>query len=502
MAEVYLAKQKSLDRLVAIKLLREGLAEDETYVRRFIREAQAAAKLEHPNIVRIYEVGTFGILHYICQEYIAGMNLQMYLRRHGPLSIEQTFSVMMKMASALQKASDFGIVHRDIKPDNILLGETGVLKIADFGLARTDSLSNKADTSLTQCGVTLGTPLYMSPEQSDGKSIDFRSDIYSLGVTAFQILTGKTPFSAETPLAVILQHLNEPAPDVRHVRKDVPPELAQIIARMLEKKPEDRYSSLKELIDELRRAKSIAQSMKSDSALAITDDFFSLDSIEETGEQSALCSGFENDESFCATMAINALSLQIQDHAITYRKQRERNHFWAFHSLRGAFALVGALLLAFCFGLGIAFYYQVNSYVQLKPPLVAVIERFDSVEEQWVFASQLGTIEAWKSVDDYFPNKIFWKRKARQQLARTYILENEVNEAKLIFLEFLAMPTTESGYIAFGRAGVAWCLAAEGNIPRATALLSELRAEKKESFDHLTEDIISRTQELIRNRKN
>ncbi|MDO5565923.1 MAG: serine/threonine-protein kinase, partial [Planctomycetia bacterium] len=224
MAEVWLARQRSLDRLVALKVLRPELVSDETYVRRFVHEAKSAAKLEHPNIVHIYDVGSFsdhgiarrGILHSICnvvtwpwrllvgskqsrplyyisEEYVDGLNLQQYLRQRGPLSISQAFFVMLSIASALEKAASMDIVHRDIKPENILLSSAGIVKIADFGLARRDSSDEDQDVTLTQIGMTLGTPLYMSPEQSQGKNLDFRSDIYSFGVTAWQILTGKTP---------------------------------------------------------------------------------------------------------------------------------------------------------------------------------------------------------------------------------------------------------------------------------------------------------------------
>ncbi|MCL2119372.1 MAG: serine/threonine protein kinase, partial [Planctomycetaceae bacterium] len=168
MADVYLAEQRSLGRRVAIKILKSELTSDETYVKRFLREAKAAARLVHPNIVHIYEVGERDNLRYIVQEYVQGNNLAQYLQQHGAMTPKQVFRVIWQVASALEAASQAGIVHRDIKPENILLGDKLEVKVADFGLARVDDMSDP-DLQLTKVGVTLGTPLYMSPEQSEGK---------------------------------------------------------------------------------------------------------------------------------------------------------------------------------------------------------------------------------------------------------------------------------------------------------------------------------------------
>jgi serine/threonine-protein kinase len=180
MAEVYLAQQVSLNRQVAFKVLNEDLARDPNYVRRFNHEARAAAALVHAGIVQIYEVGEDQGVHYIVQEYVPGSNLGEVARSSGSLSTQLTLDILRQVTAALCKAASEGIVHRDIKPENIMLAKSGEVKVADFGLAR---VAGDAGVNLTQIGVTMGTPLYMSPEQIEGRELDSRSDIYSLGCT-------------------------------------------------------------------------------------------------------------------------------------------------------------------------------------------------------------------------------------------------------------------------------------------------------------------------------
>ena len=205
MAEVYLAEQISLGRQVAFKVLRASLATDATYVQRFDQEARAAAQLVHPNIVQIYEVGCVDGVHFIAQEYVQGVNLAEWLSRRGLPDVRRALGVMRQVAAALDRAAARGIVHRDIKPENIMLAANGEVKVADFGLARLYSQDNA--NNLTQIGVTMGTPLYMSPEQVEGRALDPRSDIYALGVTSYQMFAGETPFRGDTALAIAVQHL-------------------------------------------------------------------------------------------------------------------------------------------------------------------------------------------------------------------------------------------------------------------------------------------------------
>jgi serine/threonine-protein kinase len=202
MAEVYLAQQLSLGRQVALKVLNAELARDPVYVERFHQEARAAAALVHAGIVQIFEVGEAEAgpearVHYIAQEYVPGRNLGEVIRSRGRLEPALALDILRQVTAALAKASSEGIVHRDIKPENIMLARSGEVKVADFGLARVEGdhpAGGVRGVNLTQIGVTMGTPLYMSPEQIEGRPLDSRSDIYSLGVTAYHMLTGRPPF--------------------------------------------------------------------------------------------------------------------------------------------------------------------------------------------------------------------------------------------------------------------------------------------------------------------
>jgi hypothetical protein len=249
MGEVYLAEQASLRRLVAVKLLRPDQTCDSRAIRRFELEAKAVAQLSHPNIVQVYSFGHQSGISYLAMEFVPGKNLREYVERHGPLSFPATVLVLAQAASALQHAAEQGIIHRDIKPDNILITRSGTVKITDFGLAR---LSHEPGLNLTQPGVALGTPLYMSPEQIQGQPLDHRSDLYSLGCTAYFMLTGRAPFTSDNPIAVAVQHLHSEPPSVRKVRSDVPEALERIIRRLLQKKPEDRYQNGWELLKDLQ----------------------------------------------------------------------------------------------------------------------------------------------------------------------------------------------------------------------------------------------------------
>ena len=240
MAEVYLAEQVSLERKVALKILNADLAKEKSDIERFLREARAAARLIHAHIVQVYEVGQSDSIHYIAQEYVEGENLGQWITRIGPLDAAPFLKILGQVASALARAGDAGIVHRDIKPENLLLTSAGEVKVADFGLAC--AFEGRQQPRLTEDGMTMGSPLYMSPEQIEGKPLDARSDIYSLGVTCFQILAGRPPFEADTSMNVALQHLRDMPPQLETLRPDLPPEICQIVDRMLAKDPQHRFS--------------------------------------------------------------------------------------------------------------------------------------------------------------------------------------------------------------------------------------------------------------------
>lgn len=250
MAEVWLAEQTSLKRNVALKLLRSELMEDENSVKRFQTEAKAAAGLNHSNIVQVYTVGCEKGQHFIAQEYVHGQTLKALLQKRGPLDLPLGLMIMRQVAAALQAAGERGIVHRDIKPENIMITKKGEVKVADFGLAQ---LQGGERLNLTQEGVTMGTPLYMSPEQVSGHQVDQRSDIYSFGVTCYHMLSGAPPFRGENAVSVAVKHLHEHPQPIGELRPDLPAAVCQMLERMIAKRPEDRYRDAAAIVNDVRK---------------------------------------------------------------------------------------------------------------------------------------------------------------------------------------------------------------------------------------------------------
>jgi eukaryotic-like serine/threonine-protein kinase len=250
MGVVYRARDERLQRRVAIKVLPPELAFQKDIRERFTREAQTAAKLSHPHIVPIHTVGEGQGLVYFVMGYVDGESVAGRIRRRGKLPVDEARRIMGEAADALSAAHALSIIHRDIKPDNILLeGSRGRVMVTDFGIAK--ALSSTSGATLTGAGVAIGTPAFMSPEQAAGeRDIDGRSDVYSLGVVAFQMLTGELPFTAPTVAGILMKQITEPAPDIRTRRADVPEDLALAVSRCLEKDPENRWPSA----DALRRA--------------------------------------------------------------------------------------------------------------------------------------------------------------------------------------------------------------------------------------------------------
>lgn len=253
MADVYLAEQTSLGRQVAVKVLRSGTARNTAAIERFEQEARAAASLVHGHIVQIHEVACIDGIHFLAEEYVAGPSLKAWLNARGPVDARQAIWILNQVGSALARSAEQGIVHRDIKPENLLLTLAGEVKVADFGLARV--LSENLD--LTQDGMTLGTPLYMSPEQGEGRSVDARSDLYSLGATVYHLLAGRPPYSGASAVAVVMAHIKEPLPPLSSARPDLPAGLCEIVDRLLAKQPTDRFESpqaLLKAVDQLETA--------------------------------------------------------------------------------------------------------------------------------------------------------------------------------------------------------------------------------------------------------
>ena len=249
MANVYRAKDMKLSRYVTFKVMREDLAHDMEFRRRFETEARAAGSLSNPNIVSVYDVGQEAGIHYIVMEYIDGMTLKDLIRRRAPFNDDEILGVATQIASALRHAHQNQIVHRDIKPQNILVTATGGIKVTDFGIARAATESTTiADDS------TMGSVHYFSPEQARGGYVDYKSDIYALGVVMFEMATGRLPFDGDSPVAVAIQHINDPLPDIRALNPDVSPGIAKIIQKATAKSSHKRYQSTTALLDDLKRA--------------------------------------------------------------------------------------------------------------------------------------------------------------------------------------------------------------------------------------------------------
>src|SRR4051812_27210446 len=249
MAEVYVARDTLLDRPVALKVLFPELSADPTFVERFRREAQAAANLNHPNIVSVFDWGEADNTYFIVMEYVDGPTLRDLLRTEGRLHPDRAADIAADIAAALGFAHRNGVIHRDVKPGNVLISPTGQVKVTDFGIAR--AARDTAQENLTQTGTVMGTATYFSPEQAQGLPIDPRSDVYALGVVLYELVTGRAPFVGDNPVAIAYQHVREqPVPPSR-TNPDVPPALEAIILRALAKSPDDRYASANELRNDL-----------------------------------------------------------------------------------------------------------------------------------------------------------------------------------------------------------------------------------------------------------
>jgi eukaryotic-like serine/threonine-protein kinase len=248
MSSVFRARDRQLDRHVALKVLHAEYCDDAEYVERFRREARAAAQLSHPNIVTVIDRGEDEGRQFIVFEYVDGENLKELVRRSGPLPARRAVELALAVADGLGFAHDQGLVHRDVKPQNVLLNDEGEVKVTDFGIAR----SLEVERGVTQTGTVVGTSNYISPEQASGKTVTPATDVYSLGVVLYELLTGDVPFSGESFVAVALRHINEPPPDLAASRPDVAPRLAAAVRRALEKDPGHRFPSMGAFAAELR----------------------------------------------------------------------------------------------------------------------------------------------------------------------------------------------------------------------------------------------------------
>jgi len=273
MGRVYLAEQAALEREVAIKVLPQQLMQEQSTVDRFEREAKLAAKLTHPNIAQVYTIGSQQGVHFVAIEHISGGDVNAIMKAKKRIPVDEAAEIIRQSLQGLASAHSSGIVHRDIKPQNLMLSGDGIVKITDFGLARAVA----ADSSLTASGTVLGTPLYMSPEQGQSKPVDHRTDIYALGGTFFHMICGEPPFTGDAPLAVMLKHLTEPLPSPKDLVPDVPDEVCAIISKMMEKQQVDRYQTCTEVLSDLNpycqaHPATVAPQPVTDEALAPAED--------------------------------------------------------------------------------------------------------------------------------------------------------------------------------------------------------------------------------------
>jgi tRNA A-37 threonylcarbamoyl transferase component Bud32 len=402
MADVYLAEQISLKRQIALKVLHRNLAGDSSYVRRFHNEAQAAAALIHTNIVQIHEVGCVDGVHFIAQEFVDGQNLKQFVARRGPLDARQTISVMRQVAAALQRAGQRGIIHRDIKPENIMLTSSGEVKVADFGLARASSAGSRLD--LTQDGMTMGTPLYMSPEQVEGRVLDSRSDLYSFGVTCYEMLTGRPPFEADNPITVAVHHLKTDPPRLETLRKDIPGGLCRIVHQLLAKSPEDRYATAADVLRDLRTIV-----VEGAEEWSLGDE----DWVDEKWETEAV-------RRIAATQQLATVML--------HEKRLPKLSRWLL-----GLGVVTAMAVAV--GSGLAWTIRPTSLLEFNPDSLPVVPIKESAQAQFLAAVEYETERGWKAVaelfppDDAHPENAEYIRKANLQLAYLYDREDRTDEA-------------------------------------------------------------------------
>ena len=249
MANVYLAYDTILDRNVAIKVLRGDLANDEKFVRRFQREALSASSLSHPNIVAMYDVGEDDGLYYIVMEYVEGKTLKQLLKKRGSLTLSEAIDIMLQLTDGMAHAHDSYIVHRDLKPQNIMIQDDGQIKITDFGIAM--ALNS---TQLTQTNSVMGSVHYLPPEQAAGKGATIKSDIYSMGIIFYELLTGELPFKGDSAVEIALKQMKEPLPDVHKLNNDIPQSIENIILKATAKNPKNRYDDAKSMHNDLLTA--------------------------------------------------------------------------------------------------------------------------------------------------------------------------------------------------------------------------------------------------------
>ncbi len=458
MAEVYLAEQTSLKRNVAIKVLHQDRVADENYLKRFKTEAMAAGSLSHPNIVQVLMIGEQEGIQYIAQEYVPGMNLREFLTRKGPPELPVALRIFKQVALALQAAHAAGIVHRDVKPENIMITRKGDVKVADFGLAQLTQHGERQN--LTQDGMTMGTPLYMSPEQVNGSKVDARTDIYSLGVTCYHMLSGAPPFRGETAINIAMQHLKDEPDPLEKIRGDLPPLLCRIVHKMLTKDPEKRYQTAQAVLKDLKRVTADGDA-KGDQP--VTEQ--RLPTVAAPAPRAARQKSHKNP-------VVRMLSGIW--HAPDWPTGRQ---VWTVLVL--SFLVAGA-------SAGIGWVTRTPDPFLAKLPASSTVPKKDSAISQYMYALSLkDSIEAWQAVVNYSTGSADRDRMislyAEERLATLYLAKRRYDEAQAIFDKFANFGDSEPQFRAFGLAGQAVLLNLRGdqdpeNYKRSQQLLDRLKS--------------------------
>jgi len=458
MAEVYLAEQTSLQRQVAIKVLRTEFLSDAAYVKRFKHEATAAGGLNHPNIVQVYSIGEQDGIHFIAQEYVRGGNLRDLMRKRGPLELPLALHLMKQVAAALQVAGAAGIVHRDIKPENILLTKKGEAKVADFGLAQLTQGGERV--AMTQVGITMGTPLYMSPEQVAGKPVDHRSDIYSFGAMSYHMLAGRPPFTGESPLAVAVQHLNDKPRSLKEHRPDLPAAVCNLVMQMMAKRREDRYAD----------AQTILTDIKSLQKQLAGKDAGSSELLLGTSQPSR---------------RLKLPSARLLDRPL--RQQLLR------------LGLSGVVVLAA--GAGIGWTQRLRDpFLAPLPPPVEVPQQA-TISGQYFHAMVQGNDEAaWKAVVDYPAGPDgrrdeMERKSAAVRLAIIYLQHDRIDEAAQIFHEFRQIGAADPWRETHGIAGEAIVASLRGNVAQSKQLIDDVDRRTNTLIDAKLKQLLDEARE-------
>jgi serine/threonine-protein kinase len=445
MSEVYLAEQISLHRQVAVKVLRQELLSDETILKRFEQEAKAAAGLIHPNIVQVYSFGQQEGLYYIAQEYVQGMNLRQLLNRRGPPELLVAYHIMRQVAAALTAAGEAGIVHRDIKPENILITRRGEAKVADFGLAQLAASEQRVQ--LTQVGMTMGTPLYMSPEQINGETIDHRSDIYSFGVTCYRMLAGRPPFRGDTTLTLAMQHLTHKPEDLATLRPDLPPVITEIVHKMMARDPADRYQHAREITHDLKKVGRL---------------------IKEDPEAAG---AVKLKEITVPASTVDTQTMPRPPRAVV--KWSEGFFNWSLR--QHAIALAIAVLLLGSASAAVGWWLRPKNPLETRAVKEEQIPREATAQKQFARANQLRSDEAaWRAVIGYFPEDRAYTIQAKERLAVLYVRTLRLDEAGKLFRELEGMGRENPKEHAAGIAGEAIIATLQKDYQKSQRLIYDL----------------------------